>query len=375
MRFLTALLASSAFLLGLLAREPQPSSKNIAGAEWAQFRGNPILTGVAKSAPAPNLKQVWEFEAGATIESSATIADGKVFVGVSSGDLLALDLATGKLLWRYRVKHGIGESSPAVDKGRVFIGDLSGIIHAVDARSGKVLWTFTTKSEIKASPVVAGDRVLVGSYDEHLYCLSASSGALLWKFQTQGPVHSTAGVHEGVAYISGCDEVFRAIRISDGKEIFSVASGGYTGASPALKDKFAFFGTFNNQVVAVDLAARRVVWRYEYPERQFPFYSSAALIDGKVILGGRDKVVHGLDAKTGKALWTFTTRGKVDSSPAIASGRVYVGSFDGRFYALNLASGTKIWEFNAGSPISASPAIAQGYVIIGTQDGRVYAFR
>ena len=54
---------------------------------------------------------------------------------------------------------------------------------------------------------------------------------------------------------------------------------------------------------------------------------------------GRDKLVHCLNARTGKAFWTFPTRARVDSSPAIASGRVYVGSNDGHFYVLDLASG------------------------------------
>ena len=39
---------------------------------------------------------------------------------------------------------------------------------------------------------------------------------------------------DGVAYIAGCDEILRAIRISDGKEVFAISSGAYTGASPAI---------------------------------------------------------------------------------------------------------------------------------------------
>jgi outer membrane protein assembly factor BamB len=57
------------------------------------------------------------------------------------------------------------------------------------------------------------------------------------------------------------------------------------------------------------------------------------------VLGGRDKMAHAYEAETGKPLWTFTTRARVDSSPAIAGGRVFVGSNDGRVYGLDLASG------------------------------------
>jgi eukaryotic-like serine/threonine-protein kinase len=87
--------------------------------------------------------------------------------------------------------------------------------------------------------------------------------------------------------------------------------------------------SFNNEVMALDLQSKKLLWKYTPTDRQFPFYSSAAIADGKVVLGGRVKMVHAFKAKTGKLLWTFTTRAGVDSSPAIA-GRVFVGSNDGR---------------------------------------------
>jgi outer membrane protein assembly factor BamB len=85
-------------------------------------------------------------------------------------------------------------------------------------------------------------------------------------------------------------------------------------------------------------------------------------------------MVHALDATTGHALWTFTTRARVDSSPAAADGRVYIGSNDGRLYVLDLESGEKLWEFDAGAPLSTSPAIAEGRIVIGSQDGLLFAF-
>jgi len=126
-------------------------------------------------------------------------------------------------------------------------------------------------------------------------------------------------------------------------------------------------------VLGVDLAQKQIAWRYEHPQRKFPFYSSAAVTGARVVVGGRDKMVHGLTLD-GKAAWTFATRARVESSPAIAGGRVFVGSNDGRFYVLGLNDGAKLWEFNAGAPLSASPAIANGRIVIGSQDGRLYCF-
>jgi outer membrane protein assembly factor BamB len=119
--------------------------------------------------------------------------------------------------------------------------------------------------------------------------------------------------------------------------------------------QWAYFGTFNNDVVGADLSRKRIAWRYENPARQFPFYSSAAVAGDRVVVGGRDKMVHCLNAKTGKAIWTFATRARVDSSPAIATGK-------------------KVWEFEASAPLSASPAIAGGRIVIGSQDGKLFCF-
>jgi outer membrane protein assembly factor BamB len=365
------LLTPVSFLFAPLARTAE---ENKTDAGWPQFRGNPELTGVARCSVPAALKLLWTYEAGDAIESSAAIVNGTAYVGTQASELLALDVRNGALRWKYQTDQGIGESSPCVAGGIVYVGDLLGTFHAVQSHDGKKVWTFKTGSEIKSSPVAIGDRVFIGSYDETLYCLSARTGTVLWKFRISGPVHCTPSISAGLVFISGCDETFRAIRISDGKESFSVASGGYTGASPALEGNMAYYGTFSNEVLGVDRRLHQIVWRYEHPERQFPFYSSASIMEGKVVLGGRDKLVHCLDASTGNSIWTFQTNARVDSSPAIADQRVFIGSNDGRFYVLDLRTGRKIWDFEAGAPLSASPAIGEGRIVIGSQDGRLYCF-
>jgi outer membrane protein assembly factor BamB len=79
---------------------------------WPQFRGTPQLTGVTTSSLPPALKVRWTLDAGGIIESSAAIADGTVFVGSGAGELIAADLESGAVRWKY--KAGECESSPAV---------------------------------------------------------------------------------------------------------------------------------------------------------------------------------------------------------------------------------------------------------------------
>src|SRR6266571_2057877 len=285
----------SAFCLVLTLLASSVLAQDTPADNWSQFRGNHSLTGVSQSTVPRTLKLLWTYEAGDSIESSAATVGGTVFVGSQKGELVALNLDNGAAFWKYATGAPIGESSPAVSNGVVYIGDLAGVLHAVNAPDGKRLWTFKAGSEIKSSPVVVGDRVLIGSYDEHLYCLSTRNGSVLWKLKTNGPVHCTPSISGRLAFIAGCDELFRAIRLSDGKEVFRVSSGSYTGASPALRGLAAYYGTFNNEVLMVSLKDHRIGWRYQHPQRKFPFYSSAAVVQDRIVVGGRDKMVHGLN--------------------------------------------------------------------------------
>src|SRR5918993_2403060 len=244
------------------------------------------------------------------------------------------------------------QSAGAADWPR-FRGDAAMTGVAADALPPalKLLWSVEIGESVESSAAIVGDRVLIGSYDGHVYALNRD-GTLAWKARTEGPVHSTPAVREGVAYVAGCDEMLRGFRITDGREVFATPSGAYTAASPAMHGGRAIYGTFANEVLAVDLASRKIVWRYTHPDRKFPFYSSAAVADGRVFLGGRDKLLHALDAGTGTAVWTLSTRARIDSSPAVSGGRVYVGSSDGKLYVVDATSGKTVFEFEAGGPLA-----------------------
>ncbi len=341
---------------------------------WPMFRGSPSLTGISSAALAKPLKLLWSFQAEDSIESSAAIADHTVYVASMDSSLYAVELSTGKLRWKYSASGPIQESSPCVQGGIVYVGDLNGVLHAVDAATGKALWTFETAAEIRSSPNFDGNRIYLGSYDQNLYCLSADTGTLIWKYTTEGPVHATPAIDDDNVYISGCDADFRAINRVTGKQAYAINLADYAGASAAIRDGYAYVGTFGNEVFCLNLKRRMPEWSYRHPTRNFPFYSSAAVADDRIIVGGRDKIVHCLDRSTGREIWSFSTKARVESSPLVTGNRVFIGSNDGLLYELDLVSGNKVWEFTSGAPFSASPAAVDGFLVIGDQDGVLYCF-
>ena len=181
---------------------------------------------------------------------------------------------------------------------------------------------------------------------------------------------------EDVTFIAGCDEHLRIIDVKSGEQRAEVKLETYLIASPAVIGEMLYVGTYASEVVAVDWKKKEVVWRYQSGNGDFPFHSSAAVTDKLVVVGGRDKLIHAIDRKTGEKAWTFATNQKVDSSPVIVGDRVFVGSNDGNLYELGLADGKERWKFNAGKQISAAPAVGEGVLVVGSEsrDGKVYCF-
>src|SRR4051812_10722680 len=178
-------------------------------ANWPQFRRDARLSGVAAADLPATLSLKWTYEAGETIESSTAIVDGVVYAGAGDGNLLALDLATGKLRWKYATGNLLGESSPAVAGGLVYVGDLSGVFHAVNVKDGSKAWTFKTGGEIKSPPVAGGGPVLGGSDDPPLYAPGAGTGKLRGKPKTNGRAPATPRGAAATIFFGGGDEQFR----------------------------------------------------------------------------------------------------------------------------------------------------------------------
>jgi len=352
---------------------------------WPSFRNGNQLLGVAASELPEKLELLWKYQAGEMIASTAAIVGEHVYGAALNGTVFCLDRRTGKPVWIYRSIENPDpktfapgfKSSPTVTADSVYLGDEDGVFHAIDRATGTKRWTFPTNAEIVSSASVIGEHVIFGSHDNSLYCLNAKDGSKVWQFETQGPVNCTPAIMDGYTFVTGCDEHLRVIEIETGTEKVDIPLGTYLIASPAVVDNLLFVGTYASEVVAVDWKeTKQTVWTYKDPKRDFPYHASAAVTDRVVVVGGRDKRVHCIDRKTGKGLWTFDTRGRVDSSPVIAGDRVFVGSQDGNLYGLRLSDGKEVFRYTDGRPFTASPAVGEGCLVIGSEssDGNLYCF-
>jgi len=141
------------WLSGLLAVISQPLSA--AENDWPVYGGDNLhqrhstLTQINKS-NVSGLVEAWEFDTGVndTFQATPVVQDGVMYVSLPFNDVLALDAASGKQLWRYQ--HDLDKDYPiccgpanrgvAVAHGMVFTGTIDARLIALDAKTGKKRW-------------------------------------------------------------------------------------------------------------------------------------------------------------------------------------------------------------------------------------------
>ena len=353
--------------------------------EWTTFRNGPTLLGVSASALPSKPELLWEAATSDGVVSTPVIRGGRVYIGTLVGYLLCLDLATGKEIWRYRSIESKDEKDFApgfaapigIQGDLVFAGDDQGTFHAVDAAKGTKKWTLATDSEIVGGPTFIDDRILFGSHDGKLYCLKQADGVQVWAFETQGPVNGTPTLSGGFTFITGCDKpILRVIDTATGKQHAEVPMNELLIASAAVVDDVLYFGTDAGAVIALDWKNNKRLWTYSVPNREQQIHSSPAVSGNIVVIGSRDKHLHAIDRSTGKGLWTFPTRAKIDGSPVIVGDRVFFGSADKFLYGVSLKDGKEVWKQSVGQSVAGSPAVASNRLVIGTEtsSGRILCF-
>jgi alcohol dehydrogenase (cytochrome c) len=69
------------------------------------------------------------------------------------GSVIAVDLTTGKTVWKKRLQDAQFSGILVTAGGLVFTGDPNGELRAFDESTGDILWSYQTSSGLNASPI------------------------------------------------------------------------------------------------------------------------------------------------------------------------------------------------------------------------------
>ncbi len=342
--------------------------------DWPFPRADLQATGCVNESLPEKLAVVWEFKGENSFEAPVVIVGDKLFAADANGLIYAIDVATGKELWRVETELGF-TTSPVVQDGLLVVGDVDGEIFALDAATGKERWKAKAKAEISGAATFYNDWVLITSQDGKLYALSKADGANVWTYETADQIRCSPTIAGDRTFLGGCDGNLHNIRLSDGTAAADpLPLGGPTGSTPAVIDHHAYLPIMAGAVLAFDWKENKEVWRYEDDEREQEYRSSAAVNDKLVIVSSQNKQVDALERATGKRIWRYTLRRRADGSPIMAGDDCWIASTDGRLIRLSLKDGKEKWSFEIGGQFIAGPSIANGRLYIPDNKGVIRCF-
>ncbi len=106
------------------------------------------------------------------------VPGGDVIYAVSyGGEVAALTMATGDVLWRYALK---SYSGLALAEDRVVVSDADGLVWALDIKTGAVLWKQEgLRNRATSAPTAQPGSVVVGDFEGYLHWLSLKDGSFI----------------------------------------------------------------------------------------------------------------------------------------------------------------------------------------------------
>lgn len=118
-----------------------------------------------------------ELERIADLDVDPVVVGDIAYVATYNGDLAAVDIVTGAVLWRRELSAHAGL---AADDGRLFVTDSSDVLWGATVTDGAGLWKQDAlKYRRLTAPALVGDQLVVGDIDGWVHWIAREDGRLL----------------------------------------------------------------------------------------------------------------------------------------------------------------------------------------------------
>jgi quinohemoprotein ethanol dehydrogenase len=252
------------------------------------------------------------------------VHDGVAYVSTGANDVFALSIDTGEILWQYAanldstitsVCCGWNNKGVALGDDKVFIGRLDGQLVALDRATGKVVWAIQAERwqdnfSITSAPVYFNGMVITGFAGAdrgtrgRVKAYDANDGRLVWTFYTipgpGEPGHET-WPQDNDAWKHGGASIWQTPAIDPelGLVYFSTGNAGpdYNGAVRRGDN------LYTASIVAIDAATGKYRWHFQEVHHDIWDYDApnpVILMD--VNMGARTRKAI---AEVGKTGWAY----------------------------------------------------------------------
>ncbi|MDD0814911.1 outer membrane protein assembly factor BamB [Curvibacter sp. HBC28] len=331
------------------------------------------------------VKPAWSAQIGALdFSAEAQVTGSVVTVASSRGQVSALDVSSGRELWRADAK---GELSAGVGGDGQQAAVVTTENELVVLAAGRELWRQKLSAQVFTAPLVAGGRVFVLAADRSVQAFDGQTGRKLWSQQRPGEalVLQQPGVLMAVrdTLVVGLSSRLTGLNPSNGSIRWEapLATPRGTNDVERLVDLVGRVSRVDDSVCARAFQAaigcvqtNRGTVSWSKPSNGYVgVHGDAATVfstegDGRLVAWRR---------ADGERLWSSDRlQYRRLTAPLLLGRSIAIGDDAGFVHLLSREDGSLLNRLSTdGSPIVVAPVLADGVLIVVTRKGGVFAFR
>ena len=213
----------------------------------------------------------------------------------------------------------------------------------------ELLWEVTLGEQFVATAAIVGEHVYVPCLSGELFCLKRQTGEKIWTYKTVEKVEknsfapgfkSSPTVTADAIYLGDEEGVFHGIDRATGKGRWKYTTGGEIYSSAAVVEGRILFGSYDNSLYCLDEAGK-FQWKFE---TQGYVHCAPAVVEGIAFIAGCDEHLRGIDIKTGEQKIELPLETYLIASPAIVGNILYVGTYGSEVLAVDWKKKEVAWR-------------------------------
>jgi outer membrane protein assembly factor BamB len=385
-----------------------------------------------------SLKLHWAVPLNELAYASPLVAGGRVYVATGKGNVYALRVSDGSIIWKTRVGDYI-RMTPALADGLLFVGNYgietgprnhvepsTGSMSAISAKTGKLVWKTPVRGLVRSEPVIAHGIVFEGiaggdtwngcltggivSFDEFTGQLLARRWNTSSRLNNGGGVWSPLSFDGSTLYFgtgntcdgTGMQESVVALALdmttrwatvahkllSPEKTKLTESLGGQdVGSGVMIRGNRVYAKAKSGILYSLDKATGKKIWQNDF--RHGDAVGSGGFGtptgDGSMIMGnsgegsmtGRNDGLTTLVAVdySGRQKYVFQEQTSVTPSLTAAFiDGIGFAPLDSSIIAFDSHTGTKLWSYKTQDDFYGSPVIVPSGLYTVDVSGNVYAF-
>jgi outer membrane protein assembly factor BamB len=316
-----------------------------------------------------------------------SIADNRVYAAGNHGDVVAFNLANGRVIW-HAATHAPLSGGTAASADVVLVGSSDGQLFSFNAANGKPRWKVRLNGEVLAAPTISERLIAVRTVDGKLHGLDPSDGHEVWVQEQQVPRLSLRGTARplivGDVVLCGFDNgKVLAVNGNDGSvqwEATVTPPHGRTelerladiDSEVMVSGHDVYAVGFQGRVAMLALDTGQIWWSHEASS-----YRGLIFDDDTLYVSDADGEVVALKKRTGAEIWrqnALLHRGL--SGLALMDDAIVVADFQGYLHWIDKASGALAARVSSGSTrVSTPPVVAGDLVVVINDTGKINAYR